>query len=276
MEFVFADDARQDKPSRPKMGPIVGIGGICIADEQVAPLERQLGTLCKSFGFPDRECFKWSPGRELWMRDNLVHPKREEFFLRALETAETAGAKALVIAEDVQFRRAVVGALSPEADVTSLFIERVHNELVRRDKYGVVVAARPSGNRSNEDRFFADCLETVESGTAYVKPRRLALSVLSSQPKLVRLLQLADLVASCSIARVAGENKYTVPVFEVVKRMLLRDTGRTGGIGLKIHPDYQYANLYHWLLGDSHFWKRNCGMPMPMKSRPYCTDPYTH
>jgi hypothetical protein len=276
MEFVFADDARQDSPSRPNMGPIVGIGGICVPDDQVAALERKLSDVCKNFGFPNRECFKWSPGRELWMRDNLVHPKREEFFLQSLTIAEAAGVKALVIAEDTRFRRAITGVPNPEADVTRLFIERVHNELVRRDKYGMVVAARPSGDRSDEDRFFADCLETVESGTIYVKPDRLALNVLSSQPKLVRLLQLADVVASCSIARIAGENKYTLPVFDAVKKMLLRDTGRVGGIGLKIHPDYAYANLYHWLLGDSHFWKGNCGVPMPMKNRPYFADPYTY
>ncbi|TAJ09803.1 MAG: DUF3800 domain-containing protein [Nitrospirae bacterium] len=273
MDFFFADDSRQATPSRARMGPLVGIGGIRVPDEQVPVLEKALNDICKDFGFPGRESFKWSPGRELWMRDNLRHPRREEFFLTILELAKTSGVKALVIAEDTGHRRATAGAPNPEADVTRLFLERVHNELVRSDKYGVVVVARPTGDRSDEDRFLADCLETIASGTAYVKPDHIALNVLSAHARVVRLLQLADVVASCSIAALAGEKKYAPPVFEAIKLILVRDSERIGGIGFKVHPDYIYANIYHWLLGDSHFWKRACGIPMPMKTRPYGTDP---
>jgi hypothetical protein len=36
--------------------------------------------------------------------------------------------------------------------------------------------------------------------------------------------------------------------------LLLRaraEAGRVGGFGLKLHPDYSFINLYHWLLGDN-------------------------
>jgi hypothetical protein len=54
--------------------------------------------------------------------------------------------------------------------------------------------------------------------------------------------------------------------------MFPRDFGRIGGLGLKIHPDFRYANLYHWLLGDSHFVRYQSGYPLPFKSRPYAID----
>jgi hypothetical protein len=45
--------------------------------------------------------------------------------------------------------------------------------------------------------------------------------------------------------------------------------GSIGGTGVKIHPDFRYANLYYWLLDDSHLrpgWKAT---PLPLKARPY-------
>jgi hypothetical protein len=48
-----------------------------------------------------------------------------------------------------------------------------------------------------------------------------------------------------------------------------RDGGRIGGIGLKIHPDFKYANLYHWLVGNTHFHRGSTGFPMPLKGYRY-------
>ncbi len=72
MDFIFADDARQQKPSVPGMGPLVAIGGIHVGADHVGPLERELDELCAATGFPDGEEFKWSTGRQTWMRDHLV------------------------------------------------------------------------------------------------------------------------------------------------------------------------------------------------------------
>jgi hypothetical protein len=51
--------------------------------------------------------------------------------------------------------------------------------------------------------------------------------------------------------------------------MLRSEQGRIGGVGLKLHADLRYANLYHWLLGDSHWWKGNVGIPLPAEGHPY-------
>jgi len=43
------------------------------------------------------------------------------------------------------------------------------------------------------------------------------------------------------------------------------------GIGLKIHPDYLYANLYYWIVGDSHLHRSNTGYPFPVAQYPYAS-----
>ncbi len=48
-----------------------------------------------------------------------------------------------------------------------------------------------------------------------------------------------------------------------------KDMWRTGGIGLKIHPDFKYANLYHWLLGDRVWMKGPMGCKLPQAELPY-------
>ena len=84
MNFFFSDDARQERPSRHGMGPLVAIGGVRICSRRVRELERALDSLCADVRFPARQEFKWSPGRELWMHANLVEERRRDFFIRAL------------------------------------------------------------------------------------------------------------------------------------------------------------------------------------------------
>jgi hypothetical protein len=63
----------------------------------------------------------------------------------------------------------------------------------------------------------------------------------------VRLLQTADLITSFTLAMVSGEDRHSAPIFGLIKFLLMSEMGRIGGVGLKIHPDYVYANLYRWL-----------------------------
>lgn len=72
-----------------------------------------------------------------------------------------------------------------------------------------------------------------------------------SRSKWSRLVQLADVVTAWSTSLVAGSTKWAANVFEQgIVPMLRSDYGCKGGRGLKIHPDFRYGNLYHWLLGD--------------------------
>ncbi len=266
MDFIFADDSRQKNPSRPGMGPLVAIGGIYVPGDAVKNLEREIDNLCSKYKFPPRDEFKWSPGRELWMRSNLIGEDRQNFFLELLSLYEGKGIKAIIIIEDTNYNPAITGR-SAEEDVSILFLERAHKLLAQLGNYGVIIVDRPSGDRGEEDKFLSKCLETIQAGTSYVKPERIAINVLSTPSKLIRILQLADVIASSTMACVSGESNYSLPIFKEVKKLLWRVSDRIGGVGLKIHPDYIYVNLYHWLLGDEHYWKGNMGIPLPIKSR---------
>jgi len=79
------------------MGPLVAIGGVHVPEESVKPLEDALEAICGEFGFPQGQEFKWSPGRRLWMRRNLVDARREEFFRRVLQAAQGYGVQAVVV-----------------------------------------------------------------------------------------------------------------------------------------------------------------------------------
>lgn len=272
MHVFFADDARQDNPSRPGMGPLVAIGGIEVPDEVLGPLEKEIDQLCHEYGFPAGEPFKWSPGRELWMHDNLTGPRREEFLVGVLTLSQKNGAFVIIVVEDTKYDTAT-RASSHEEDVTTLFLERAHQQCERAGAHGIVIVDRPSGSRANEDEFLAGCLETLQSGTRYVRPDRIALNVLSAPSKFVRHLQVADVVTGCTLALVGGESRFSPTVFDAIRPLLPLVLQRCGGVGLKIHPDYVYANLYHWLLRDQHFVRGGSGYALPTKDRPYSSDP---
>lgn len=95
------------------------------------------------------------------------------------------------------------------------------------------------------------------------------MNVLSTPSKLVRLLQLADLITSCTVSYVSGEARYAPETFVHVKPLLCTQWGHIGGIGLKIHPDFLYMNLYHWLLGDAFVWKGSKKFDLPIRADPY-------
>jgi hypothetical protein len=273
MDIFLADDAGQPKPSRPGMGPLLAIGGVYVPDESVQQLEVEIEALCLQYEFPPNEIFKWSPARGLWMHQKLVGKQRQDFFTHILGLAKDNKVKATVIINDISCNTATK-AQTHEIDLIQLLLERVHHQLFARQCNGMVIVSQPGGGRSVENKFLADCVATLKCGTDYVKPDRIALSVLSCPPRFIRLLQLADVVTSCTTAYVAGEKKFSPPIFNAVKPILATEMGRIGGVGLKIHPDYKYLNLYHWLVGDSHFIRFMEGWPFPLVDHPYSSDPY--
>ena len=270
MHLFFADDSRQPSPTRCGMGPLIGSGGVLISVDKVRDLEFALNNLCRNTGFPSGDYFKWSPGREMWMHQHLLDENRESFFIGALTLALQHEIKAIVVIEDSS-RNTATNAQHSEEDVTRLLLERVNNQLRKIGSEAIVIIARPSGGRSDEDRFLEECLETLLSGTNYVTPDRIILNILSTPSRFIKLLQLADVIISCSIAIVAGENRYSPRIFNAIKELLINDGSRIGGVGFKIHPDFRYANLYHWLLNDTQFWKGIFGVQLPILGRPYFT-----
>lgn len=273
IDMFFADDSRQRTPSRPGMNALVAIGGIGVPADHVRFVTTAIDELCHSAGFPPRNEFKWSPGPELWMRKGLVAEARRDFYLALIGLLRGAEATAIVVVADTKYQPATK-AKDPESDVTTMFLERVNNVSGKKSTSAIVVADRPSGSRADEDAFLARCLDMLESGTTYVQPKNLLHTVLSAPSHLSRLLQAADVITGATLAFVAGEDRFSPPIFEAILPLLARESSnRCGGIGLKIHPDYRYCNLYHWLLGDTFLEKLQLGLPFPLSGRPYSKSP---
>ena len=269
MEFFFLDDTRQNSPYRNGMGPLVAVGGIRISGTEVGALEKAIDSLCiQNYGFPPGEEFKWSPGRELWMWNNLVRSERTEFFLDVLELIEAAEGVVTVVIEDTNFARAT-DAETPEMDVTRMYLERASSQCRANPAEGLVITDRAGSRHAEEDKFLRGCLEILQSTIGYVRPDSIALNVVSTPSKFIRLIQAADLVTGCTVAAVGGEDIYSPPIMSKLKILFHRELGRIGGVGVKIHPDYKYANLYHWVLGDSDFVRFNTGRQLPMADYPY-------
>lgn len=267
MKLFFLDDARQRKPSRAGMGSLIAVGGISLTDSAVGDLEKSIDSLCRTdYGFPPGEEFKWSPGRELWMRNNLTGDRRFNFFKAVIQVVLGAGCKAFVVIADCNHARATKAA-TPELDVAKMCLERVCNECGQKPD-GLVIADRALAG-SPEDKFLADCLESLEAGSGYLRPNALAINVVSTNSKFIRLLQVADVITGATLAAVAGETRYSLAVLHELKPMYRQSAGCIGGYGVKIHPDYRYVNLYYWIFGDQMRWRLNAGLPLPDRNRPY-------
>lgn len=271
MIFCFADDSQQLEPTRRDMRPVVGVGGVLVEATELGSIQREVDEVCRATGFPDGEEFKWSPGRELWMWKSLHGQERERFFLRLLSMLGEHRAEVVVVVVD-RMANTASDAETPEADATCLFLERASNRFQVARSDGVVIVDRPSGDRTAENRFVAQCVDQIEDSSTYAVPENFALPVLTAQSRFVRLLQIADVITACTVAFVAGERHYAPPIFEGIKPLLACQAKRAGGVGLKIHPDFRYVNLYHWLLGDADFYKGMTGYPLPLTGRLYATD----
>jgi hypothetical protein len=207
------------------------------------------------------------------MHRELVGEQRESFFREVLRAAQAHGATAMVMIEEIGHGTATEVA-TPEEDVVRLLLERADNHAGGCGSTAVVISDRPGGGRKDEDRFIESCMDTLRTGTRFVQFNNLEF-VVTSPSRLVRLVQLADLVTSCTTAFVSGERQYAEPTFEGIRPMLRRDRGRINGVGLKIHPDYKFMNLYYWLLGDDYVIRHGVGHPLPAPGQRYAESPLT-
>jgi hypothetical protein len=139
------------------MGPLIGAGAILVESGQLAKLETALHQLCVKFGFPTEDPrkaeFKWSPGRDLWMKENLTGAARYDFFLQIIELLKASEVQCITILEDREYGVADRSSADHEADVIRLLFERVNLVLRSRRETGVVIYDRPSGGRDDENRF---------------------------------------------------------------------------------------------------------------------------
>ena len=200
--------------------------------------------------------------------------QRSRDFFRNVSEAFVAGTCfASIVMEDDQ-RNPATSALTTEQDVIVLLLERVANRLKELGDTGLVIADRPGGGRREEDRFVGESLRLLDAGTAYVQHNEITF-VVTADSKFVRLLQAADLVVSCLTAYVVGEATYSPAIVEWLLPLFPVAYDRRAGYSIKIHPSYNFANLHHWLFGESHFLRDQVGTPMPMKGWGYCGGPNT-
>lgn len=197
------------------------------------------------------------------MRDNLTGERRETFYKDVLRLGAQHGATGIVTISDPTKGLATGKASNAEMDVLVMTLERF--DLALAQNVGLVIVARPSGGRPDEDKFIVACAALLNKGTDYVSFNKLATNVLTMPFENSRLLQLADLVVSISTAMIAGHTEFAGKVFPEVKSILRTYQNRIGGAGLKLHPDFSYANLYHWILGDQEFKSTK----LPIKNRPF-------
>lgn len=272
MYFLFLDDSKVRSCSRPRMGDLVGVGGVCVHSAQLRNLEVALEDRCRAAGFPSGEVFKWSPARNHWMRDSLTGTERIDFINSILVASMDHEAIFLAAVNDSNAAFASSSSESHELDALTLVLERFNTFLRSKQSTGVAIVAKPSGGNSEERGLLSHCVELRESGTGFVKFERLALNVMVANFNHSRVLQAADLIISITTTMVAGLDDYAKFSFPKVAAGFLESRyGQKGGTGLKIHPS-KYTNLYHWLLGDDYRVTGNVGAPLPITTLPFAID----
>jgi len=255
------------------MGPLAAAGAVVLPGEHLGSVESRINAICREVGFPDGDEFKWSPGRRHWMRERLIDEARSEFFGRVLGTVAEGGAAVIVVLVDTSRGFAIPDATSHEMDAVLMLMERLDAYLGSQREDGIVIADRPGGGSSEQSDFLEECLQTVLHGTRFSPMSHVPINVLTTESRLVRMLQVADVVTSCVTSYFAGENAYSPATFGRILPMVRREYDAYGGRGIKVHPDFRYANLYHWLLGDSHFVRFQTGIEFPLTGRPYAAGP---
>ena len=271
----YASGVRRRREAAPNTagirGSLVAAGALSVPADNARRAERSIGELCNEFGFPAGEEFKWSPRRDSWMFRNLIEDARTDFFASVVDVLlESEVVAAVVIEEDG--RSPATSAATAEEDVVALLLERVANRLKDTGETGLVVADRPGGARRQEDQFIASCLAALEAGTGYVEHKELTF-VLTTDSRFVRLLQAADVATSCMTAYVAGESRYAPATAMRLLPLYPSAFDRRAGYSIKLHPSYNFANLHHWLFGESHYVRFMTGYPMPMKGFDYFNGP---
>lgn len=249
MKFMCVDDSAQ-RGRRQGMGTLVAAGCIIINGTRLRPLAAAVDEVCRAADVPDGTELKWSPPPENWLHDHLHGDDRSDLFRSCLDALASHGGRAVAVVWDTGRTTLAGGAAFRRALEWALERFVMH---LSGDELGVVIADRPGGGATEDDRLLGEALALIEDGTPYVNlQERVALNLLTTPSHLSRHVQLADLVAG-STAGMVGRNPYAPPVFERVKPLFVQNAmGARAGVGLKLFPD-DLTNLYFHLLGESEY-----------------------
>jgi len=274
MHLIFVDDSTRKLASSPYNRRLVAAGAVLLESGAAHTAEREIGTLCRAAGFPDGAEFKWSPAKTDWMHDHLKAQDRLDFQTGVVDILRRNGANVIFVGE-VEGNTATQGTTSSDEDVLALLMERVEMRVSTLDGKAMVISDRPGGGVAEDKKFVGRQIELLLDGTRFVSFEHISF-FFTGESDHVRLLQAADLVASCCSARVAGESVHSPPVFDLLVPMMHRSwCDAVGGTSFKLYPDWM-GNLYHWLLDEQFFHKGLGTLELPHQSWPYKENEQTY
>lgn len=235
MYLVFMDGCEIPAPARDGLGPLRAIGGVLVAEAEVAGFDTDLRRIRREAGLAASE-------RIGWTTNNVVRTDRD----RRLHVHTTVLAAAM--RRDIVSIVVVADEASADRDeLVRIFLARVASFLQERDEIAVVVADPADDGLSQTARELAEVPASAQDGS-YPAETRIVLPVLSAPSRQVPHLQLAGLVVGATAAVIAGQPE-SAPLAPLLTRLMARRTQNTaGGAGLVLLPE-RY-NLLHWAFGE--------------------------
>ncbi|MDH2388567.1 DUF3800 domain-containing protein [Streptomyces sp. HNM0663] len=266
MQLIFIDDSGQERPRRDHLGELVSVGAVMFPEDQMVVYSRAIDELRSEIGMPDGEEFKWKPSKGSWLANaggEVVKGARR----RMLEIAGQCGVRTAVVIWDRG--RADWDKKEVATTILGYLYERIERELQTTDERGVVIADVPGGGSKDHAKWLSEALDLTTVGTAYVKPDRVVMPIVTAPSDHVPHLQLADLVTAATTAAIAGLPN-GLELVELLKPLARRNAyGRIGGSGLALVPRDPLIDLYFWVLGETDYYKNGIAYAIGPTDSPF-------
>ncbi|MFF2571171.1 DUF3800 domain-containing protein [Streptomyces sp. NPDC058084] len=262
MQLIFIDDSGQQSPPRERLGELASVGAVMFPEDQVAAYSRAIDELRTEIGMPAGEEFKWNSSKGSFMRQaggEVVKSTRR----RMLEIAADCGVRTAVVIWD----RGQIGWEKEKVarEILSYLYERIEMHLESREERGVVIADIPGGGGKDHTKWLSEALDLTTVGTAYVKPNRVVMPIVTAPSDHLPHLQLADLVTAATTAAVAGREN-GLELVELLKPLARRNSrDYIGGAGLVLWPP-SLADLFYWVFGETHYVRNGAVYPIGPQS----------
>ncbi|HVV09301.1 hypothetical protein [Amycolatopsis sp.] len=185
--IVFIDDSQQQDPPRQGLGHLLAVGAVGFPAEQLAGYTADLDTIREELSIPADEELKWAPSKGSYLsgRWETLRDLRTEM----LHAAARRDVKTMVVILDRSARYADRTQAGAGAEILKWLYERVSMHLGDLGQLGIVIADKPGGGTSEENKWLSASLDLTDYGTEYVKPDR----IVTAHRHHVRHLQLTSL-----------------------------------------------------------------------------------
>jgi hypothetical protein len=271
VRLIFLDDSEQTAPlPRRWLGSLIALGGVVVPHGQLTGYADDLAAIKARLGIPSDEKIKWKPRRSSFQAQAggpLITQLRQSM----LEAAITREIKSVTVVLD--HGRAYKRRTVPEVGRTILdwLYDKVAMLLDGAIDSGIMIADKPGGGSAEENRWLADTLRLTNDGTAYSKPGKIILPVLTAASHHVPHLQLADLVVAATVAAVAGRPA-GLALAPLLRRVAHENAyGYAGGAGITLWPSHDLCDLHWWLFGEDTYMKEGRRHPLGPAAN---TDPF--